>query len=357
MTGTSRRRRRRLSSPRHRHRPHARLEGARDAVGGFGVINAVVRVVLARMHSHWRSGSPGHVDAPHAPRVGGSATVRCSAAEPRGAGHVRPHIAIANLVGGGLQRASAPTDCSAASARTTTTSASSRSRSTSWRIRRAVAIRTTSSSPARARRSSATTCVTGWSSPGKIGSRRRCARSSPNITAPDVDRVLLWRRRASATGASTDARRSSTYPGPVRRVAETAIVHARRRRRGGGAADCGSDPERVREVIDRVVRQRIGEGQLRGAADAARDRRGEWREFARVLGGMYHARVEYPKAVATSEPATGMSRTVHVATEGVRIPVARERVASLAERVLAGRARARCDGVGALSSPTVASPR
>ena len=29
-----------------------------------------------------------------------------------------------------------------------------------------------------------------------------------------------------------------------------------------------------------------------------------------------------------------MSRTVHVATEGVRIPVARDRVASLAERVL-----------------------
>ena len=28
------------------------------------------------------------------------------------------------------------------------------------------------------------------------------------------------------------------------------------------------------------------------------------REFARVLGGMYHARVEYPKAPVRSEPAT-----------------------------------------------------
>jgi membrane-associated HD superfamily phosphohydrolase len=28
------------------------------------------------------------------------------------------------------------------------------------------------------------------------------------------------------------------------------------------------------------------------------------REFARVLGGMYHARVEYPKAVASREPST-----------------------------------------------------
>jgi len=27
-------------------------------------------------------------------------------------------------------------------------------------------------------------------------------------------------------------------------------------------------------------------------------------EFARVLGGMYHARVEYPQAVATGVPAT-----------------------------------------------------
>jgi cyclic-di-AMP phosphodiesterase PgpH len=63
-------------------------------------------------------------------------------------------------------------------------------------------------------------------------------------------------------------------------------------------------PERIREVIDRVVEERFAEGQLRDAPLTLRQISVIKREFARVLGGMYHARVEYPKAVATSEPAT-----------------------------------------------------
>jgi cyclic-di-AMP phosphodiesterase PgpH len=62
-------------------------------------------------------------------------------------------------------------------------------------------------------------------------------------------------------------------------------------------------PERLREVIDHVVQQRLDQGQLREAPITLRQLSIVKREFARVLGGMYHARVEYPKTPTRSEPA------------------------------------------------------
>jgi cyclic-di-AMP phosphodiesterase PgpH len=62
-------------------------------------------------------------------------------------------------------------------------------------------------------------------------------------------------------------------------------------------------PERVRDVIERVVAQRLEEGQLRDAPLSLRQLTIVKREFARVLGGMYHARVEYPTPAAPTEAA------------------------------------------------------
>jgi cyclic-di-AMP phosphodiesterase PgpH len=53
-------------------------------------------------------------------------------------------------------------------------------------------------------------------------------------------------------------------------------------------------PERIREVIDGVVRARIEQGQLREAPLTMRQLTVIKQQFARVLGGMYHARVDYP---------------------------------------------------------------
>ena len=53
-------------------------------------------------------------------------------------------------------------------------------------------------------------------------------------------------------------------------------------------------PDRIREVVDHIVRQRIEQGQLRDAPltlkqlDIIKD------EFTRVLSGMYHNRIDYP---------------------------------------------------------------
>ena len=86
-------------------------------------------------------------------------------------------------------------------------------------------------------------------------------------------------------------------------------------------------------MIDRIVEAAL---RARGSCARRRSRCGRSamikREFARVLGGMYHARIEYPTAVGgvTSSPRRYESyRACSNRTECV-FAVARERVASLA---------------------------
>ena len=55
-------------------------------------------------------------------------------------------------------------------------------------------------------------------------------------------------------------------------------------------------PQRVREVVEHIVRQRIEQGQMRDAPLTLRQLETIKDEFTRVLSGMYHNRVDYPTA-------------------------------------------------------------
>ena len=55
-------------------------------------------------------------------------------------------------------------------------------------------------------------------------------------------------------------------------------------------------PPRVREVIEHIVRQRLDQGQLREAPLTLRQLEIVKDEFARILTGVYHSRVDYPAA-------------------------------------------------------------
>jgi membrane-associated HD superfamily phosphohydrolase len=55
-------------------------------------------------------------------------------------------------------------------------------------------------------------------------------------------------------------------------------------------------PQRVREVVDHIVKQRIDQGQLHQAPLTLRDLDVIKDEFARVFAGMHHARIDYPAA-------------------------------------------------------------
>jgi putative nucleotidyltransferase with HDIG domain len=94
-----------------------------------------------------------------------------------------------------------------------------------------------------------------------------------------------------------------TYPGPVPQSAETAVVMLADASEAMARQLATPTPERVRDVIERVVAQRLEEGQLRDTPLSLRQLTIVKREFARVLGGMYHARVEYPTPVVPTEAA------------------------------------------------------
>lgn len=101
--------------------------------------------------------------------------------------------------------------------------------------------------------------------------------------------------RARERGTEVDPSRF-VYPGPVPRSAETAVVMLADGVEAATRVLNEPTPPRVREVIEHIVRQRLEQGQLRespltmGQLEIVKD------EFARVLTGMYHSRIEYPRS-------------------------------------------------------------
>jgi membrane-associated HD superfamily phosphohydrolase len=55
-------------------------------------------------------------------------------------------------------------------------------------------------------------------------------------------------------------------------------------------------PQKIREVVDHIVRQRVEQGQLREAPLTLKQLEIIKDQFARVLTGMYHTRIDYPAA-------------------------------------------------------------
>src|SRR4029079_5067816 len=55
-------------------------------------------------------------------------------------------------------------------------------------------------------------------------------------------------------------------------------------------------PQKIREVIDRIVRQRVDQGQLREAPITQAQLETVKDQFTRVLAGMYQPRTDYPAA-------------------------------------------------------------
>jgi cyclic-di-AMP phosphodiesterase PgpH len=86
------------------------------------------------------------------------------------------------------------------------------------------------------------------------------------------------------------------YPGPVPRTAETAVVMLADGVEAAARVLNDPTPPRVREVIDHIVRQRLDQGQLREAPLTLQQLELVKEQFARVLSGMYHSRIDYPRS-------------------------------------------------------------
>ncbi|MFL5579116.1 MAG: HD family phosphohydrolase [Gemmatimonadaceae bacterium] len=86
------------------------------------------------------------------------------------------------------------------------------------------------------------------------------------------------------------------YPGPLPQSAETAVVMLADGVEAAARVLNDPTPQKIREVVEHIVRQRIDQGQLREAPLTLRQLETVKDQFARVLLGMYHTRIDYPAA-------------------------------------------------------------
>ena len=86
------------------------------------------------------------------------------------------------------------------------------------------------------------------------------------------------------------------YPGPLPQTRETAVVMLADGIEAAARVLHEPTPEKVREVVEHIVRQRIDQGQLIDAPLTLRQIEVIKEEFIRVLVGMYHNRIDYPTA-------------------------------------------------------------
>jgi putative nucleotidyltransferase with HDIG domain len=84
------------------------------------------------------------------------------------------------------------------------------------------------------------------------------------------------------------------YPGPRPQTRETAIVMLADACESATRAMKDPTPERVRDLIHSIVQAKVEAGQLDEAPLTLRELAGIEEQFAKILGGVIHRRIEYP---------------------------------------------------------------
>ena len=91
------------------------------------------------------------------------------------------------------------------------------------------------------------------------------------------------------------------YPGPKPHSRETAVVMLADGVESAARTLTDASRERIRELIDGIVEARLESGQLEESPLTLRDLDRIKGEFARVLTGVYHQRVDYPDVWGSAE--------------------------------------------------------
>jgi putative nucleotidyltransferase with HDIG domain len=105
--------------------------------------------------------------------------------------------------------------------------------------------------------------------------------------------ITYFLDKARQREAQTDAA-EYVYPGPRPSSAETAVVMLADGVEASARVLHEPTPQRVRDVVEHIVRQRIDQGQLVDAPLTLREIEVVKDEFTRVLVGMFHNRIDYP---------------------------------------------------------------
>ncbi len=106
--------------------------------------------------------------------------------------------------------------------------------------------------------------------------------------------VAYFYRRAAEVNPGIDPE-LFRYPGPRPRSREAALVMLADGCEATVRASADHSPERIREIIEGLVRERIEEGQFDDCPISLRDLRVTGDSFVSALAAVFHPRVEYPQ--------------------------------------------------------------
>jgi putative nucleotidyltransferase with HDIG domain len=104
---------------------------------------------------------------------------------------------------------------------------------------------------------------------------------------------FFYEKAREEAGTEVDAHRF-TYPGPKPQSKETAIVMLADSCESATRAMKDPTPERVRDLIDTVVGNKVSDGQLDEAPLTLADVAQVKDQFVNILAGVHHRRIEYP---------------------------------------------------------------
>ncbi|HET7631068.1 MAG TPA: HDIG domain-containing protein [Gemmatimonadaceae bacterium] len=108
--------------------------------------------------------------------------------------------------------------------------------------------------------------------------------------------ISYFLERARKAGGEAPREEDYRYPGPIPQSVETAVLMLADGAEASVRVLNDPTPQRIHEVVEHIVRQRLEAGQLRDAPLTLRDMELVKAEFTRGLSGMHHSRVDYPAA-------------------------------------------------------------
>jgi putative nucleotidyltransferase with HDIG domain len=109
------------------------------------------------------------------------------------------------------------------------------------------------------------------------------------------------------------------YPGPRPRSKETAIAMLADSIESATRALQDPSPERVRDLVKTIVDGKIRDGQLTESPLTLRELTVIQEQFAKVIGGMYHHRLDYPATKHITESRTNAGVPGHDADAGPQV--------------------------------------
>lgn len=115
--------------------------------------------------------------------------------------------------------------------------------------------------------------------------------------------AAYFHRKALQTNGDTQIdEQAFRYPGPRPQSREAGVLMLADSVEATARAERPSTPEAIRAIVDRIVGERLRDGQLDDCELTLRDLQKVREAFYDVLQGLYHSRIRYPDAPETPEP-------------------------------------------------------